>query len=395
MRAPIPSNRGDDRPGVSKSEPGRWLLHGLTLLILLATVGFRLSGNDMRRPLRGDELTSIRYYTWASLTPEGAHHTLRRADDLRDLPRPSLKHFVLGLYCGLGRWPEPNNHVVNSVLMNVALALGPRSALVARLPAFVGAIGFAILLYVACVQFVDSLAAAPLAVALALWSDYLFFNSQVGRGYSWMISLELVMILLASPLARWPSSIILGASCASIAILGFMNVISLSVDFIVPFYLTMLIFPPKIRLNSEEWVDGDQATLRRNLVVQCLAIGAVGLIFLVDRLPAVVSSANLYGVTFRSMAELRDAFRQVLDELLPNWQLRVLAGLGLVGLWLPDRPPSCRFLSRLAAVTLFVSAAHFLASGRLPFGRVCGYVLPFLFLGFACFVRFCSTCPQE
>src|SRR5262245_30301614 len=84
----------------------------------------RWNGADMLRPLQCDEQITVEYYSWAGLTPEGEPHSLRRADDYRTLPQVEPRQLGMGIYRSLGVWTEPNNHVLNSLLVNFAIAPG-------------------------------------------------------------------------------------------------------------------------------------------------------------------------------------------------------------------------------------------------------------------------------
>src|SRR5437870_1780048 len=99
---------------------------GLAAFLALGALGWlRWRGPDIRRPLQYDELLTIEYYTWVGLAPSGERAPLRRAVDLQARFRPTLAQLGMGLYRSLGVWREPNNHVWQSVLVNLSLAAVP------------------------------------------------------------------------------------------------------------------------------------------------------------------------------------------------------------------------------------------------------------------------------
>src|SRR6185369_11739291 len=81
--------------------------------------------------LAWDEWLTVEWYTWVGVTEAGEHRPVRRMEDFEALPAPSLRNLAIGFYCALGRWPEPNNHVVHSALVNLALA-GRRTVAMTR-----------------------------------------------------------------------------------------------------------------------------------------------------------------------------------------------------------------------------------------------------------------------
>lgn len=359
----------------------------LALLILIGTGWRRVEGPDFRRPIEGDEAISLEHYTWVGVEPDGKRHRLRRMADYYGRRAPGLKLGAIGAYCSLGRWPEPNNHIVNSLMMNLSVALGPRTESSARLPALAFALLFGDLFVQLCGVYLGSRASALPVLAGLLWCPYLDQFSQEACGYSATLALEAVLLLAASRLVRKPASIFWGGLCASLAILTFLNVVNLAVAWILPLYLTLLVFP--FRARSGEPIDEGAGlrSLRRNLVVQGLGIGVAGFLFLMSHLPAVISSMQQYGLSVTSAGELIRRVGQAVDDLFPRAAWKGVAFAGVVGLGLCGRSDRRRFLAILAAITLAVGLTHFAGSRRFPYSRTLGYFLPFVFLGVANLVR--------
>lgn len=352
--------------------------HAVVALVLLVLAGVRGLGPSMSRPFEVDELLTTSYYTWVGLRPDGEVRTLGHIDEFYALPRPGLRHLGMGVYCAAGRWPEPNNHIPNSLLVSAALVL-QRSEWAARLPALLCAVVFAFGLYWLCGPVLGWRAAAPLVALWAWFAPYVAAYSQTARGYSAMLALQVLLLLAAHGLARRPSSLVRGALCAALAALAFLNVVSLALDWLVPFYLALFLYPPL--------PDTDRAAWRRNLAAQVLAVGAVGLLFLVSHLPMIYSSSQQYGLPFASVSEFFDLLAQIFDRLFPGleWKLfAALAGAGLVLLCASRQSP---FLAALVILTGGVSLGHFVLARHLPYERGMGYLLPLVLLGAAYLVE--------
>jgi hypothetical protein len=355
---------------------------GLTVLallagvvVILASAAYRAGQPDLARPLNEDELITLRYYTWAGVRPDGEPRELRRREDVERLGRPGLRDLALGAYCSFGRWAEPNNHVVNSGLINLTLPLcRPREAAV-RLPALLGAVVFAALAGGLCYWVFPARAAVPLVAACALWHPYVLRYSQEARGYSWMLALQLLLLACFVRLLRSPASLAWGFLTAGVAVLSFMNILTVSLYWVFPAYLVMFVIAARDR------------PLRINLMAQLAGVGAVGLVFLLDRLPFVFSSTQQYGVPFQGGAEYAARLRETADYLFPSAGWKLFAGAGVVGLLLSYRHPWGRVLLGVFGVSLLVSLAHVAVSHRFPYPRVCGYVLPPILIGFGCLVQ--------
>lgn len=355
------------------------LAHLAFALALLALAALRLRQPDMARPFETDELLTLRYYTWAGAQPSGEPRRLDHIDDLADLPPPEPVQLGMALYCGVGRWPEPNNHAVNSLLVSAALAAGARDERGVRLPALLGGVAAAALLYALCGPLLGWAAAAVLATAWAWFSPYVVTYSQTARGFSWMLALQLGMIVLAYLLARRPRSLPLAALLTAAAALSLMNVVSLAADWVLPFYVALYYFPPAPLGEAAE----DRAAWRRSLRAQALAVAAVGGLFFLTRLPSLYSSARQYGLPFGSAGELAAAAGEVLSGLFPDFGTQALAAAGAVGLIALGFDRRYRFLAALAGLVIAFSLAHYLAGRRLPYARAAGHFVPLVLIGAA------------
>jgi hypothetical protein len=359
----------------------------LPVIVLLSVLAWdRLRGPEMRRPLVYDELFTIEHYTWAGVKPSGEGRRIDRVQDFHDLPRPVPRQLAIGIYRGLGLWKEPNNHVVNSLLLNFSLGSGRPSEAAARLPALVGALVFSVSLYLACYFLWGWKTSAPMAALWGFFCPYLVNYSQTARGYSWMVALQVLLLIALSNHRRHTASILSNGVCVLISVLTFMNTISMAVDWLLPVYLAAWVFPP----DGPEGCDirrADRSLWRKSLAAQILCIGAIGLLFLVDRLPYVYSAMRQYGTPITGWSSFLSTVIGLSCYLFPSWpwQAFFIAGIaGVVGLFASGK---YQFLGAAAVATLIVSMAHFVISGKFPYERTCGFYVPIVILGAAYLVE--------
>ncbi len=161
----------------------------------------------MRRPLVTDEIQTVINHTWAGIRPSGEQMELNRVSDFYGLPSPTPRQLLMGVYCAAGRWIEPNNHIINSLLTNFSLGF-KRDELTTRLPALLGGLTFAIAFFWLCASVLKWSWAAPLVALWAWYCPYVLIYSQTARGYSWMLAIQVLMIIQAYRFTRRPTSIL-------------------------------------------------------------------------------------------------------------------------------------------------------------------------------------------
>jgi len=345
----------------------------------------------MSRPFEVDELLTVRYYTWLCATDSGDVRQLSHIEQFRESPRPTLTNLLVGVYCGAGRWPEPNNHILNSVLVSASL-LWERSERASRLPALAGAAIFALALYWLCGPILGWRFAAPLVALWVPFSPFLIEYEFRARGYTWMLALQILFVLALTRSARKPSSIGRAALCVAVAIVSFMNVVNIAIDWLLPVYLSVFFFPP---VDDVVAVGSERSAWRRNVVVQMLAVGAVGLTFLVAHLPNVYSSSQQYGLVFDSFSSLFELLAGAFTYLFPGWGWTAFAVLSVVGVIMLLRSGRGRWLSALIVFTVVIGAVHVLLARKLPYERGLSYFLPFAFLGTAYVVERSVSWPSR
>ena len=179
----------------------------ITLVIIGIAGYYRWSSPEFRRPFLIDELETVVEFTMIGVTPSGQQHVLRHIEELYSFPRPSLRHIALGAYCSMGRWTSPNNHILNSLLINVAIAFGHPNEGTIRLPALLGAIALALLMMPAVLRFGGSWLVVPIVIIVTLWQPHVLHYSMEARGYTWMMALQVASLLALTYLADRPASI--------------------------------------------------------------------------------------------------------------------------------------------------------------------------------------------
>lgn len=363
------------------------LCHAAVVVLLVVFAGLRLASPDMKRPFDMDEVITVQYYTWTGIDADGEGRTFRHIDDYYTTPAPSLFHLLMGTYCAMGRWPEPNNHIPNSLLVNFAVAVGPRNELTARLSGLLGGLLFAGLFYYYCGSVLRWRFAAPLAFLWAWFVPHIIVYSQAARGYSWMLALQPLLLICASWLARKPASVGRGLACAIVAVVTLLNVVSMSVDWLLPVYAALLLVTPAQAAFRDDPDEASDETAvgawRKNLILQLLGIGGVGFMFFMSHLPSIFSSARQYGLAITEEYGFFSRLTHIFQVLFPTagWMLFALAGA--LGLLLLLAAPRYRFLAILVGLVLLINCAHVLAAGRFPYERTMAHFIPLVMLGTA------------
>jgi hypothetical protein len=344
----------------------------------------RATGPQIREPLTWDEILTLENYSWATFRSDGLPTHAPRVEDLLNVQRPNALQLVAGLYRAISVWREPNDHIVHSVLVNLSTALWPDSEAAVRLPAWAGALVFAAAL--AWLAWRSGYRLAwPMALLVAAGWPYVHYYSLLARGYSWMLALQvLLVLLLADALPRRARSIAWGALCVIVAILSFWNMINLIVDWLAPLYLGLWLVPPRRQeAATSVWNElgpEDRRSYRQNLVVQGLALGFFGLLFFIQFLPYILVSMQEFGIPGHGLNFFRGLV-DVLTYLFPNpiWALVGIAGV--VGWYFMWRDTRTRHLGAVCILSVGISLAHFMVAQKLPYARTCGYFLPLVTLG--------------
>ncbi len=181
------------------------------ITVLLGAAAYdRYYQPSFRRGLDIDELITLQNYTWAGVNGDGSRHRLERLGDVERLGTPSAMRLLIGTYCSLGRWAEPNNHVAYSLLSDVALALTGPKVVAFRLPALIAAAAFALAVAAICWRCRWYATALPTAL-IAFYHPYVVVFSQSARGYTLMNLLVAASLVAAERALAAPASIAAGA----------------------------------------------------------------------------------------------------------------------------------------------------------------------------------------
>ena len=364
----------------------------VTSLIVAGTlaglVTLRWSHPDANRPLEYDEWVSLEYYTWAGLQPDGQMRPIRRAEDLAELDDPTPLQLAAGLYRATGVWLEPNNHVLHSALLNLVSARTPRTPQNVRIAAMAGATLFAFACFALFYWGLQWRYAAPFAAVWAFSLPYVVRFSLEARGYSLMLALQAIFLTAAWGLARRPASLVRSTVMAATAAATFMNVVSLAVDWLLPAYLVLWLIPPApVNVDDPEESRQRRRQWRTSLLAQLLAIGSVGLVFLMDRLPYVVSSAQQYGNPVSSVEAFTRGLLEIGRDLFPGPVGIAVLVAGAAGLLLMLFRRADRTMGLVGLAVIAVSLLHFWGTHKLPYARTCGYILPLGIVGMAFLVE--------
>ena len=364
-------------------------IHRLSFVAVLGVslISFFLVLPTLARPSLGtDELITLQNYTWLGTNSDGSLRRIESYNDIEDRGPISGQRLLIGVYCSLGRWSEPNNHVVNSFLVNLSLLI-PCDALTAiRIPALLSGIMFGLvsgLLALRC----GLVSTAPLVTLLCIFNSYTLHYSAECRGYTLMLALcvllvHLLLIHTTSPFTRFiRSTSIVVVACAS-----FENIVSLSVDWVIPLLIAATIFPSKC-FGITKPKDRDPEWVWSHLSMLAVVI-AVGGTFLIDRLPYVYSSARQYGIAPASIGELGLYVRACIEMCFPDLTMVAIAFVGFVGCFLSARSMKTRALVVPWIVAFAVSLLHFGLAKKLPYVRNMGYLFPPFLFGFGVFVEF-------
>ena len=374
-----PTSQRPQSTGWLLANRSRWAL-AIALLCLAVYLVIALASSDLRRPFHWDELTTLRYYTWAGVEADGEPRNLSRLEDIRALERPSLRQGLIGLYCSIARWPEPGNHVVNSLLADISLAVFSPAEVAIRLPAVLGALVFGLALFWLWDRVLLWKRTSLLALILALSSPYLWHFSHTGRGYTWMLALQVLLLIVLLRFAGRPHSILFGSLAVLVSTLTFMNVLTTALYWLIPVYFAFFLITPDSHGRSNSLNEPDRSQFRRGLLIQLLCLGALGTVFIIDRLPYIYSTSTQAGLSFSSPSGMLELLAETLDFVFPTFGWKLLAAVGFVGLLFTPPNSARRTVAGVGLMAVGLAIADFLFAGRIPVPRVSGFLLPVVLL---------------
>jgi hypothetical protein len=272
----------------------------------------------------------------------------------------------------------PNNHVFFSLLAKATSSLAPFQPWALRLPAFVAGVAIVPLTW-AVGRRVASPTVGLIGAALAAGSTSLILYATNARGYSLVVVLFLVLLLLADRLRVAPTI----RGFALYALLGALGL------YAIPVMLYPLGIVAAWLLLAAARTTG---ALRRRLVAGTLsASAAAGVGALLLYLPIIRTAGlsalagNRFVAPMAWPAFVADLPRHAAETLLtwtsplPWWSAPVVLVLALAGAWRTERTerPS------LALATVVWCAVLLAATHRVPFVRVWLFLLPLFHLAIA------------
>lgn len=269
----------------------------------------------------------------------------------------------------------PNNHVLHSLLAKLVVSAVPWAPWALRLPAFLAGVAIVPLTWLVGRRVADR-GTALLGAALAAVSTTLVLYSTNARGYSLIVMLFLVMLLVADRIRR-------GTARYGWALLALLGALGL-------YTIPVMLYPLGVVLT---WLVLDVRNLPAAERVRRMALaamaGASALALAAVLYLPIIRSAGLSALTGNKFVsaspwiqfafDLPKFFAEMLGTWaspLPWWCAFVLPALALLGLrrLAPSRAPS------LALATLAWCGALLFLTHRVPFVRVWLFVVPLFLL---------------
>ncbi len=276
-------------------------------------------------------------------------------------------------------YSAPNNHVLNTLLEKISMSIVGNTPFAARLPAFVAGLLSIPLIFKLSRAFKPTSSGYFSAASLAIW-PFLILYSANGRGYSLVVLLTLLLILLALHYLTNPTP----PGIALIALTSALGLLTMpSMLFMVAGLFTWI----AALLLTRKW------SLRNTLLH--FAAPATGLTFAFTALfytPVVIVSNGFEGIVHNNFVKpqpLADFFQQLTPHLhktltsltadIPPSALAIFAFFLLVGFFASAlRRDWPMFL--LLPLTLLASAVILIAQHRIPFPRTWIFLVPLFVL---------------
>jgi hypothetical protein len=270
------------------------------------------------------------------------------------------------LYYGLSFYPDPNNHLLNTLLMHLAFVGLGNEPWVLRLPAFVAGVLVVPATYALAHLLFDQRAAFASALLVAV-SSYLIEYSTNARGYTWQVLSSVLLLSLVVVAVRRDSraALLLGSIVAAVGM------------YAVPTMLYSVIVAAVWLLISLRG-----AALTRIRLSHLVAAGLVlGLLVVLVYLPVLLISgadklaSNRFVVPL-GLADLADQLPRSLAHTWALWNRDVplpVAALLVVGFLIGS------LRVRLGVVAMGVCLVSVLLQRVAPFERVWLFLLPLYF----------------
>jgi hypothetical protein len=351
----------------------------LAIVVLAVTLFLRMSP-AMFQPLRRDEAASVRLYTSFDYVKTMEAMGRESAFDVSRFARGIGKGF-------LQRW-DPNNHLVNSLAITVSCFVFGFSEFAIRLPAFLASMAAVYLLMRLAWRWTGNRWVSSGLGLLLCVNPYSIHYGQTARGYSFMLAMILLQIVLVERGRKRGFTARLNIGMIALSLALFLNTTSLAFAWLAPLCACLL-------WRSFRDTGGRTGTVADQFKVawrardfrlwfwQTCAVAGGILTFVAIKVSEIVSARERYGTKFPQMRELPDVMWHAFQVVFPSWWIAI-AMVGLIyGLRSVRRPSKDRWLGPVALLALLAVFAYTAAAYSAPYGRTFGHFLVLALLGCA------------
>jgi hypothetical protein len=359
----------------------RWYIvaiYSIVLVFIAFSFFMHLNNASFTRSIDEDELITLKYYTLGGIYSNGKERKIEHVSDLKKIAKPSMKQLLIGLYCSIGRWTEPNNHVFNSVLVNFTFFLKNRSEAIIRIPAFIGFVCLTFLFAYLLSSILNfKIQTILLTLPILVLNPYVIGYSVTSRGYIWMLVFQVLSIIGLYLTKLNPFSVRVAIFSVVTLTISIFNIISTLTFLVVPLYCTIIFYfliAEKKSIFSKEF---------KWLTIQIIVLASLVSIFIFDRFPYIISSSNQYGVPFSTLSEFVNKFIGILSYYFPTLVWKIILALSVLGLVIGAKDKKNYFFAILFLFTFIIILAQALLSHKFGYDRVYGFIIVLTSVGFA------------
>lgn len=360
------------------SRKSHFFLYGFLAFIIYLYFVQNQYKENFARPLETDEIITIKYYTCAGIQNSGEQNKLNNINDFQSLNKPDLRTLILGAFCSFGRWAEPNNHIINSALLNIFFYFRDYSETTVRYSSFLGLVLFAFLFTIYLNKNLNfGYFATLISILMIILNPFLLRYSVTARGYIWMLVLQSVMLVSSSHIIKKPFSIKWISIFLISSVLTIFNIISMLIFWVLPFFVSLYFY------SGYKDLDCKSICLKKSIIIQFLILLSIIIVFFVDRLPFVYSSSNQYGYNFNNIYELFNIIKNNFSFYFPIIGLKLSVIISIIGYLVNYKNKEMKFTRLLMVSVIILTSFYTLFSKKIGYERVYGFMLPMLIIGIA------------
>ena len=270
---------------------------------------------------------------------------------------------------------EPNNHIVNSLLMGAGMFLGGYGTLPVRLPvAVMGGILAALVAWWVYQKTGSGLLALCLSAAL-MTHPYMFHYSQTARGYVPSALLSMVLLVLGERLLSNPRREVTALAWSAVTVATALNLVSSLLTWIAPLYASVLglraVEASRARAENAQ----ERTTPELLIWIRVVALSALPIaVFLLTRLTSIQRAQAKWEIPWQGVAGYLEHARGILSYLFPGYWHAVL-WVGLLCSALCIRSPGTRLCGVSVLLAFAACIGHSLIAGVFLFERVHGFYI--------------------